>query len=137
MTIKDLTYFDRELNSRDSEFLVENPSTILSKFGLSPNQSKVYFYLSKFGNKSASQISQTLDIPRTEVYHLLKTLQEKGCIVSINEKPMKFRAVGIDNFIEKLINLEKAKIQKLEEMLVVVKKLKLTDNFIANPQITF
>ena len=86
------------------------------------------------GTKTASQLSKTLNIPRTEVYHLLKTLQEKGCITSINEKPMKFGSVGIEVFLKQMINLEKTKIQKLEEILFAIQKLKLADNFIANPQ---
>jgi sugar-specific transcriptional regulator TrmB len=134
MTIKDQLYFDVESNSRGSELFLENSSNVLSKFGLSPNQSKIYLCLNKMGPKTASQLSKTLDIPRTEVYHLLKTLQEKGCITLINKKPMKFGSVGIEVFLKQMINLEKTKIQKLEGMLFAIQKLKLADNFIANPQ---
>jgi len=86
------------------------------------------------GTKTASQLSKTLDIPRTETYHLLKTLQEKGCIFRIYEKPMKFSAVSIENFLEKWIISEKNKIKNLEETLSVIKKLKLSTSFITNIQ---
>jgi sugar-specific transcriptional regulator TrmB len=75
-----------------------------------------------------------LDIPRTETYHLLKTLQEKGCIFRIYEKPMKFGAVSIEDFLENWIISEKNKIKKLEETLFVIKKLKLSSTFITNAQ---
>ena len=67
-------------------------------------------------------------------YHLLKTLQEKGCIATLNEKPMKFDAVSIEYSLQKMINLEKDKIQKLEEMLVAIKELTLSDSFVTNTQ---
>ncbi len=130
-------YFEEESNQKESVILLENPTNLLFKFGLSPNQSKVYLYLNKMGIKTASQLSKTLDIPRTETYHLLKTLQEKGCIVTLNEKPLKYGSVSIENFLQKMINLEKDKIQKLEEMLVVIKELTLSNSFVTNPQKIF
>ncbi len=130
-------YFEEESNQKESVILLENPTNLLFKFGLSPNQSKVYLYLNKMGIKTASQLSKTLDIPRTETYHLLKTLQEKGCIATLNEKPLKYGAVSIENFLQKMINLEKNKIQKLEEMLVLIKELTLSNSFVTNPQKIF
>ncbi len=134
MKTRDQVCFEEESNQKESGILLENSTNLLFKFGLSPNQSKVYFYLNKMGIKTASQLSKTLDIPRTETYHLLKTLQEKGCIATFNEKPMKFDAVSIQDFLQKMINLEKDKIQKLEEMLVAIKELTLSDSFVINTQ---
>ncbi|MFZ8937594.1 MAG: TrmB family transcriptional regulator [Nitrosopumilaceae archaeon] len=108
--------------------ILENSFTLLSKFGLSPNQSKVYLSLSKDGPKTASQLSKFLDIPRTEMYHLLKTLQQKQCVITINQKPMKFGPVPIENFLEITINKEKNKIKNLEEILFALKKFKTSGN---------
>ena len=127
-------YLEEESCLKDSKILQANGDNLLLKFGFSSNQSKVYLYLSKMGTKTASQLSKTLDIPRTETYHLLKTLQEKGCIFRIYEKPMKFGAVSIEDFLEKWIISEKNKIKKLEESLSVIKKLKLSTNLITNTQ---
>ncbi len=106
----------------------------LIHYGLTPNQSKVYLYLSKMGNNTASQLSKNLNIPRTETYHLLKTLQEKSCVFRIHEKPMKFGIVSIEEFLEKWIHYEKNKIKKLEETLHLIQKLKSTESFIPAPQ---
>ena len=133
MKTRDQIYFEEESNQKESGIL-ENPVNLLFKFGLSPNQSQVYLYLNKMGIKTASQLSKTLDIPRTETYHLLKKLQEKGCITTLNEKPLKFGAVSIEDFLQKMINLEKGKIQKLEEMLVLIKELTLSNSFVNNSQ---
>ena len=134
MKTRDQVCFGEESNQKESGILLENPTNLLFKFGLSPNQSKVYLYLNKMGIKTASQLSKTLDIPRTETYHLLKTLQEKGCIFRIYEKPLKFGAVSIEEFFEKWIISEKNKIKKLEETLSVIKKLKSPKNFLTNTQ---
>src|SRR3989344_3948945 len=87
---------------------------LLIKYDLTPNQAKVYLYLSKIGIKTASEVSKSLKIPRTETYHLLSTLQQKGIIFSVFGKPTKFNAVGIDESIVILVNNEKNRIKELE-----------------------
>jgi sugar-specific transcriptional regulator TrmB len=77
MKIRDQIYLEEEPVLEGFKIL-ENSFTLLSKFGLSPNQSKVYLSLSKDGPRTASQLSKVLDIPRTEMYHLLKTLYSKN-----------------------------------------------------------
>ena len=102
----------------ENMFEFDNPinelNRLLIKYDLTPNQAKVYLYLSKMGIKTASEISKSLKIPRTETYHLLSTLQQKGIIFSVFGKPTKFNAVGIDESIAILINNEKNRINELE-----------------------
>jgi sugar-specific transcriptional regulator TrmB len=99
-------------------FEIDNPiselNRLLIKYDLTPNQARVYVYLSKIGIKTASEISKSLKIPRTETYHLLSTLQQKGIIFSVFGKPTKFNAVGIDESIAILVNNEKNRIKELE-----------------------
>ena len=87
---------------------------MLIRYDLTPNQAKVYLFLSKIGVKTASEVSKALRIPRTETYHLLSTLQQKGIIFSIFGKPTKFNAVGIDESLEILVNNEKSRINELD-----------------------
>ena len=99
-------------------FQTDNPITelnrMLIRYDLTPNQSKVYLFLSKIGVKTASEISKALKIPRTETYHLLSTLQQKGIIFSIFGKPTKFNAVGIEESLEILVNNEKSRVNELD-----------------------
>ena len=99
-------------------FQTENPinelNRMLVRYDLTPNQAKVYLFLSKIGVKTASEISKALKIPRTETYHLLSTLQQKGIIFSVFGKPTKFNAVGIEESLEILINNEKNRINELD-----------------------
>ena len=128
MKTKDQVYLEEE-PIVDSFRILENSFTLLSKFGLSPNQSKVYLSLSKDGPRTASQLSKSLDIPRTEIYHLLKTLRKKGCVKTINQKPMKFGPITIENFLERTIDTEKSKIKNLENILFTLKKFKASSYF--------
>ena len=99
-------------------FQPDNPihelNRMLVRYDLTPNQSKVYLFLSKIGIKTASEISKALKIPRTETYHLLSTLQQKGIIFSVFGKPTKFNAVGLEESLEILVNNEKSRISELE-----------------------
>jgi len=99
-------------------FQSENPihelNRMLVRYDLTPNQAKVYLFLSKIGVKTASEISKALKIPRTETYHLLSTLQQKGIIFSVFGKPTKFNAVGLEESLEILVNNEKNRINELD-----------------------
>lgn len=99
-------------------FQTENPihelNRMLVRYDLTPNQAKVYLFLSKIGIKTASEISKALKIPRTETYHLLSTLQQKGVIFSVFGKPTKFNAVGLEESLEILLNNEKNRINELD-----------------------
>lgn len=120
---KNQIYLEGEIGKEESK-TIEFPGNFLSEFGLSENQSKVYFHLNKFGSKSASNLSKILSIPRTEIYAILKILQKKGCIRPKNEKPLKFDPVPFEQFLEAIINSKKNEIQKLEDTLTVIKTLK-------------
>jgi len=99
-------------------FQADNPihelNRMLMRYDLTSNQAKVYLFLSKIGIKTASEVSKSLNIPRTETYHLLSTLQQKGIIFSIFGKPTKFNAVGIEESLEILVSNEKNRINELD-----------------------
>lgn len=100
--------FDKYLES------IEKINKIFSQYGLTHNQSKIYLHLTKSSEKTASEISKTLKIPRTETYHLLNSLEEKGIVYSIFGKPYRFNAVPISDAINVLISNEKKRISELE-----------------------
>ena len=97
-----------------SDSPIQELTRMLVRYDLTPNQAKVYLFLSKIGVKTASDISKALKIPRTETYHLLSTLQQKGVIFSVFGKPTKFNSVGLAESLEILLNNEKNRISELE-----------------------
>ena len=93
---------------------IEKINKILLQYGLTPNQAKVYLHLTKAGEKTASELSKNLKIPRTETYHLLNSLEQKGIIYSIFGKPSRFNSIPINDAMNILIDNEKKRIAELE-----------------------
>lgn len=86
----------------------------LVKFGLTPNEAKVYIYLAKYGHKRAVEIAKSIHIPRTETYHLLSSLQNKGLVTATFQHPIKFNAVPFDKALNILIDIEKERLRTFE-----------------------
>ena len=103
-----------ESTSYDYEMLVEKLKIELSKFGLTSNQSKVFLFLEKSGPSTATQASKSLKIPRTETYHLLTNLQNRGIVLASFQHPIKFTALPLNKAIGVLINAEKERVKQLE-----------------------
>ncbi|MFB5606542.1 MAG: TrmB family transcriptional regulator [Candidatus Nitrosomaritimum yanchengensis] len=87
----------------------------LVSFGLTPNQSKVFFYLGKIGAKTASDIAKAVNIPRSETYHLLTALQNKGIVEASFQHPIQFTALSIKNAVNLLISTETERLNKLKK----------------------
>jgi len=87
----------------------------LVAFGLTPNQSKVFFYLGKIGAKTASDIAKAVNIPRSETYHLLTALQNKGIVEASFQHPIQFTALPIKKAVNLLISTETERLNKLKK----------------------
>jgi len=86
----------------------------LQDFGVTKNESKVYVFLSKHGPKKAMDISREEKIPRTATYHLLTSLEAKGIITPILDRPTRFSAVTIEKVIESILRNKQRKIEGLK-----------------------
>lgn len=105
--------FERRLLNPENEYIKKDIMNEISKFGLSQNQSKTFLFLSKSGAKTASQISKSLSLPRTETYHILSQLQSRNIVIADFGKPTKFETVAIKKAIEILVENEKTRIDEL------------------------
>jgi len=86
----------------------------LVKFGLTPNEAKVYIYLAKYGHRRAVEIAKSIHVPRTETYHLLSSLQNKGLVTATFQHPIKFNAVQFSKALKLLIDIEKERLRTFE-----------------------
>lgn len=85
----------------------------LLKFGLSQNQARVFIYLGKYGQKSAPEVSKALEIPRTETYFIINTLQNKGIVTAEFSTPTKYSTLPIGEAILTLVKSEQEKVKVL------------------------
>lgn len=113
---KQITIFETsESQHQDYKVSLDELQTELSKFSLTPNQSKVYIFLGKYGAKTAPEVCKALKIARTETYHLLSTLQSKGIVSASFEHPIKFSALPLTKAMKTLLNAEKERVKILEK----------------------
>ena len=117
--------FDADSNSAiyEQKVLCDKLKDELAKFGLTSNQSKVYIYLGKYGSKTAPEVCKALRMPRTETYHLLTTLQNKGLVSATFQHPTRFSAEPLNKAIWVLVNAEKERVNALEGQEDEIKKL--------------
>jgi len=103
-----------KIQPSEQKTLYDKIKNELSKFGLTPNQSKVFLFLEKYGSSTATQVSNALKVQRTETYHLLTNLQNRGIVSASFQHPIKFIASPLDTAIDILINTEKERVKSLE-----------------------
>ena len=120
-----ITIFDSGVESQhqDYKMSVDELQSELSKFNLTSNQAKIYIFLGKYGSKTAPEVCKALKIARTETYHLLSTLQNKGIVSATFEHPIKFSALPINKAMKALVNAERERIRTLEKQEKEVTKL--------------
>ena len=112
-----LSIFDTNSDSKNYDYRMslDKVKGELAKFGLTSNQSKVYIFLGKYGSKTAPEVCKALKLPRTETYHLLTTLQNKGIVSATFQHPIRFAALPLEKSIWTLVNAEKERVNALEK----------------------
>ena len=104
-------FIRKEKKSLKSIEIIEN---MLRRLGLSKNETQVYLYLALSKERKASEISEALNLHRTNTYRILRDLEKKSLVSSVFEKPLKFIATPFDRAIDALIETKKLRIQRLE-----------------------
>ena len=94
---------------------IERITMELVKFGLTKTQAKVFIYLGKYGSKSSPEVCKDLKLPRTETYHVLNELTNRGIVVSEVSYPTKFSAIPMGKAISTMVKTEQTKIGMLAE----------------------
>jgi sugar-specific transcriptional regulator TrmB len=123
-TFTEKTQIELDENTDSWEFNRKNKKTLkpteiienmLQALGLSKNETQVYLYLALSKERKASEISEALNLHRTNTYRLLGDLEKKGLVSSVFEKPLKFIATPFEQAVDALIKTKKLRIQRLEK----------------------
>lgn len=107
--------------------------SILAEFGLTENESKIFIYLGKYDTKTAHEIKNSLEIPKSEVYRILTNLQNKRLVIASFEQPMTYSVVQPEKAIRIILEQKMDHIKYLKNMEKELLKLwntipKLTSN---------
>src|SRR3989344_850440 len=86
----------------------------LEELGLSGNESKIYLYLLKHGEKSTGPIIKETGISNSRVYESLNSLIKKGLVTySVHKRGKYFQASDPSKFIEN----EEKKLKKIQSLI--------------------
>ena len=115
MSSEQLNLFDNESDTAmyKHKLTLEKIRNELINFGLTKSQAKVFIYLGKYGSKTASEIAKALQLPRTETYHLVNSLQNLGLVVAELAHPTKYSAMEMKDAISTLVKQEQERIDNL------------------------
>jgi len=115
MSTEQLNLFDNEADTAmyKHKLTLEKIKNELINFGLTKSQAKVFIYLGKYGSKTASEIAKALQLPRTETYHLVNSLQNIGLVLAELAHPTKYTAKEMREAVSALVNQEQERIDNL------------------------
>jgi sugar-specific transcriptional regulator TrmB len=112
---RQISLFDNESDTAmyKHKLTLEKIRDELINFGLTKSQAKVFIYLGKYGSKTASEIAKALQLPRTETYHLVNSLQSMGLVVAELSHPTKYTAMDMKEAVSTLVKQEQERINSL------------------------
>lgn len=91
---------------------LEESAKMLSDFGLTAYEAKVYLAVVKLGTTSAGRISKLTGIRREEVYRTLPKLEKGGLVDRVLGRPVKVKALPLEDALSKLIARKKEESDK-------------------------
>jgi len=87
----------------------------LRSLGLSPNEIKVYLLLLNVGSLTAKEISEYSQVPFSKIYIVLKSLEKKGWIESIYDRPVKYMAKSPTEAVKTALDNVERRIEEAAE----------------------
>lgn len=99
----------------------------LVEFNIKQKDAQVYAFLSQYTSKNAKEIAQELNIPKRQVYRILKKLGHDNFVILTPLFPAQFSAVPFDKVLSMLSASSIEGTNKLES-----KKTELLDIWKAN-----
>ena len=111
---------------------LNDSAKVLSEFGLTPYEAKVYISVYKQGVTTASSIAKHAKIRREEVYRTLPKLEKAGLLERVLGRPTKVRALPIEDALSILVaRKEEEANQEIRKL--VAKKIELLKAFQQEP----
>ena len=100
---------------------LDENAEMLSDFGLTHNQAKVYLTIAKLGVATVSEVSKVSKVRREDVYRILPKLEKIGLIERILGKPTRMRAIPVKDALTLMIKREEQIARERVRSLTAVK----------------
>ncbi|PSQ45848.1 transcriptional regulator TrmB [Halobacteriales archaeon SW_7_68_16] len=82
----------------------EDAVAALKDLGLTTYEAKVFVALQRLGTGTASDVADTTDVPRSQVYGATESLEEAGIVEVQQTRPARFRPVATDEARRRLLS---------------------------------
>ena len=76
----------------------------LKRLGLTAYEAQVFLGLQKLGSGTASEVSDTSDVPRSQVYGVADSLEEQGLVETQQSTPTVYRPVSLEQARMRLLD---------------------------------
>jgi CheY-like chemotaxis protein/predicted transcriptional regulator len=91
---------------------------LLTDYGLTEIQGKVYYHLLRLGGTSSTKIAKEVGVHRSEVYRVLRELAEKGIVTEHKDRrPILFTPTPPKEALKILLQERAKKLERLENMM--------------------
>lgn len=101
---------------------------VLEAFGLTKKESEIYAYLAKTGSQSSKDLVKALGITKQQVCRVLRSLQDKGVIVSDSQMVEIVTAISFEEILNLYLKSSKDRVQMIaknkNELLAIWKDIK-------------
>lgn len=87
---------------------------MLKSFGLNDTEVEIYLFLSKHDPSKGTYIAKQLRKDKSQVYHILKTLQAKGLVESTLESPARYAPVALERIIDLTVKEKRDEAARIE-----------------------
>lgn len=95
----------------------QNIFSLLLEYGLTKNQSKIFFTLIKNQKKlTVKQISQSANIARESIYRTLGNLVERGIVEKTIKNPIQYKAIPLKRALSLLYDQKKVQMNNIAKL---------------------
>lgn len=100
---------------------------LLQLLGLSEYEARCYVGLTQVEAATSKTLSEVTEVPRTRVYDAIRVLEAQGLVEVQHTSPKRFRAVPVQEAIDRIRNRYQARFAELQEALNTLETLESKD----------
>lgn len=111
------------MNPNDS---LEEAIELLQLLGLNEYEARCYVALTRMDEATSRDLSEVADVPRTRVYDAIRVLDAQGLVEVMESSPKQFRAVSIDEAVDRIRTRYETRFDELRDALHTVEAAEST-----------